>query len=149
MLLPGRSASLSVNGRLIGIMGEFTTSVSHQLKLNEYGCGFELDLDYLSELILNKAGRYHQLSKYPSLTQDLTVTLKDDNNYQSLRSKLYLALEKMEDSDVSFKLRPIDAYQAANSATTNWTFRLEAGSNKRTLTDKQVNEYVEKLIKAA
>ncbi len=143
---PGRCAAISYRGLMLGLIGEFTPSLSRSLKLPVYCAGMELDVEAICKLTQAQPNRYRPLAKYPSVTQDLTVTVKAD--YEDISSQLNNKFKSLLPEDISYSLYPIDAYQHQGMSAINWTFRLTAGSDKRTLTDKQISEYIEQITKS-
>ncbi len=141
----GRSAVVKLNDDILGVIGEFASGVSRGLKLPEYCAGFEINLAVLGSYVENEQSPYQQLSRFPKVWQDLTITKPISLTYQSLVDKLTSRLQTIVDKDLTAKLYPIDSYQSSGSDSINWTFRLEVGSQRRTLTDQEVTSIIEAL----
>jgi phenylalanyl-tRNA synthetase beta chain len=73
-LHPGRTASLSVGGRVVGVAGELLPSLAHKLDLPRTVALVELDLDALIELGALQAAPT-QLGTLPAATQDLSLVV--------------------------------------------------------------------------
>jgi phenylalanyl-tRNA synthetase beta chain len=143
----GRAALIKVNSRVLGIIGEFSAATTKGLKLPDFCSGFELDLRVLSDLSIASTRPYHELSRFPKVMQDLTVST-EDKSYSELQSQLIKELKVLLSEDVSYAVSAIDAYKPPNEQNDNtvaWTFRLTAQSSKRTLTDKEITNALEKL----
>jgi len=73
-LHPGRTASLRVGDRVVGVAGELLPSIAHQLDLPRVVALVELDLDALIELGA-LASTPAQLGTLPAATQDLSLVV--------------------------------------------------------------------------
>ncbi len=81
---PHRAALVSLtDGTFLGIIGEFKPSVRLALKLPKYTAGFEIDTTVLQSLLA--AGRaYTPMSRFPKVTQDVTLKVPNGLPYQEL-----------------------------------------------------------------
>ena len=72
---PGKSAVLKINGKVVAMMGEI-----HPTTLKKEGIDptvyFEMDLSTFFEIKTSKA-KYSAVSKFPSVTRDLAIIVKD------------------------------------------------------------------------
>jgi phenylalanyl-tRNA synthetase beta chain len=138
--------SLKDTKEAIGIVGEFKASLKRQLKLPKYCAGFEA----MTEKALTPAesSRYKQLSRYPSIVQDLTLKSNATTLYQQIETALKDSLTaNTKDSDLIFNLSPVGIYQSEDDKEhKNTTFRLSFESFTRTLTDKEANELVNRAL---
>lgn len=141
----GRSAAIKIGNEILGVIGEFKSSLSRSLKLPEYSAGFEIDLTLLASLYLNRDSPYQQLSRFPSVWQDLTVTKPVDLSYQQVMDDLQSKLDSVLKDDIRAELKLIDIYQGEGADSRNWTFRLKADSYVRTLTDQEIAALVDDL----
>ncbi|MGH7192460.1 MAG: hypothetical protein ACREJM_02880, partial [Candidatus Saccharimonadales bacterium] len=146
---PDRAAMVSVKGgAYLGIIGEFRPSVVRALKLPRYCAGFELDTTALSEVLKDRAG-YTPLSRFPKVTQDITLKVPADLSYQELSEFLEGELGRVQPDNSSASLAPLDIYEGKASRHKNVSFRLEVASYDRTLTDAEVNKLLDKVAAAA
>jgi phenylalanyl-tRNA synthetase beta chain len=136
---PSRSAVVydKSNGQRLGIVGEYKASLRQSLKLPVHCAGFELSTAKL--LGSSKPRAYRQLSKYPSLTQDICLRVASSVTYAQLLSLVEQVLSNApENTEVS----PIDIYQSDN-AHKQITFRVKVTSYERTLQDAYVSELLD------
>jgi phenylalanyl-tRNA synthetase beta chain len=135
-LLDGRSALISAGGIALGVIGEFSNQTRVALKLPQFCAGLELDTTALVNLTDSFSREYQLLSRYPKITQDLTLAAHT-NDYIELYDKINIQLTKLMPDDVRYSLIPLDAYTQKNGSV-NWTFRIVCDSNLRTLTDQEL-----------
>lgn len=73
---PGKSAVLKINGKVVAMMGEI-----HPTTLKKEGIDptvyFEMDLSTFFEIKTSKA-KYSAVSKFPAVTRDLAIIVKDN-----------------------------------------------------------------------
>ena len=105
---PGRSAVIKMDNKILGVVGEFVSSVSKALKLPEYCSGLELDLVLLSAMNNDKTETYHPLSKYPMVSQDITVGVEENETYANIFTKLTHKLADIIPKDITYKIYPIE-----------------------------------------
>jgi phenylalanyl-tRNA synthetase beta subunit len=121
----------------VGLIGEFRSSVRKALKLPEYCAGFELDTAALAGITDNKG--YAELSKYPPVTQDITLKIAEDKTYEALAEVVKSALAASAPKDSRFRLEPLGVYQPDDDAAhKHVTFRLTIASYTKTMTDTEV-----------
>ncbi|MGH7234120.1 MAG: phenylalanine--tRNA ligase beta subunit-related protein, partial [Candidatus Saccharimonadales bacterium] len=145
----GRSAMLRVNSKTLGVIGEFSAKSTKALKLPPFCSGIELDLSLLSELSKTSAREYQELSRFPNITQDLTIISDRSKIYIELASEIDQKLAPLMPKDVEYKLLPIDAYLPESKPdSVSWTFRLKSQSTTRTLTDKEIAAVISKLLES-
>ncbi len=108
-----RAAEIFVDGRMIGVVGEFKNSVKRNFKLNEYLAGFEIDMEEILKLeTMKKIDSDFEIRE----KIDETVTTKD--TYAE-------ALEKILKKYPGAKVSPVGIYQPDGAETKNITFHIE------------------------
>ncbi|MDQ5913879.1 MAG: phenylalanyl-tRNA synthetase beta chain, partial [Patescibacteria group bacterium] len=128
-----------------GIIGEFTTNVYKNFKLPEASAGFELDLGFISENF-NLDPNYKPLSKFPSISQDITIDDPLKTLFRDLEVNITAKLNKAtEASGVLYTLKPVSIFRKSDSTTKSTTFNIEFHHPERTLTTTEVNKLVQKL----
>lgn len=135
------SATIFVDEKPVGIIGNFSQSTAAKLKLPEYSAGFELDLANLVEKS-EPNFKYQPLAKYPAINQDLTLEVPAGVNFSDVERKLKL---KLKESGLNFKLKPVSIYQAEGSEARNITFNVWLNHPERTLEAKEVTFLMENL----
>ncbi len=143
---PGRSAVLMNDDRFVGVIGEFKASVRRAFKLPETAAGFEL---FQSQLLKVKRKSYTPLSRFPGVTQDMTVRVGGGTPIRQITDVVTDALRAKQPADVAAHIDLIGIYQPEGVDTKNVTFRLHIASYEKTLTDTEVNDLTDALAEAA
>lgn len=139
----------TADGRFLGEIGEFRTEVKQSLKLPSFVAGFELDVEALFKA-QNSGSPYVPLPRYPSLSQDLTLKVPSKHTYQEVYDLLTASIQKLNSADTYSELLPLDIYQPPkDTAHRHFTFRLSIANYERTLTDKEVNDLLQKVADIA
>ncbi len=136
---------------LIGVIGEYKPSVVKALKLPQATAGFELDTLLLQLAARqNVAGRYTQLPKYPSLSQDISLKVSREVTYQQVYDCIWQALQAAELAGMLPRLTPLDIYQRQDDAEHKQiTLRLTVASYEKTLVDAEVARLLDTAAAAA
>lgn len=145
-----RSAMVATeNGKFLGIIGEFKSSVARQLKLPKYCAGFEVDTDVLGELIAKRQS-YVVLPRFPKVTQDMTLKVSANLNYQELFNLVSNELSKVLPDNSLSSITAVDIYQREDDKDHKQvTLRFVISNYIRTLTDKEVNALLDKVAETA
>jgi len=145
---PGRAATIMVGDQILGRIGEYKSSVRKALKLPVYCAGFELGLVPLQKLQTGQA--YVPLSRFPKVTQDITLKASGSLSYQELHQFMEAELAKVQPAETLLTLEPVDIYQREDdSEHKQITLRLNITSYERTLTDTEVNHLLDTVAAAA
>ncbi len=140
-----RAAVIAYEDKTIGLIGEFSQAVSRHLKLPAHCSGFEVDLDAINDLRSSEAGKYRPLSRYPKITQDLTLSFPPTTTFEVIARMLNDTLKDLLAKDMVASLTLKDIYCPENSAAKHWTFALEVESYERTLVEANVTTIVDAL----
>ncbi len=139
---PMRSAAIIKHGIIWGVVGEFLPAVRQKLKLPEYTAGFEIGLQALADM----GTTYTQLSRFPKVTQDITLKVGVDMPYQQLYDFLEREIGKEKPQNCMCTLTPIDIYHnPKDTQHKHVTLRLSIASYDRTLTDQEVNTLLDEV----
>lgn len=144
---PKRSAVVYAGDKLIGVVGEYRSSVTKQLKLPVYCAGFEV---FLTPLVgtINEPDTYMQLSKYPKTEQDITLKVSNDVAYQDLERVVQDVLYALPDAQVS--VSPMSIYQKSeDSEHKQVTFRVALSSYVKTMTTEECNRVMDSVSRVA
>ena len=139
-----RSALIeTMDGVLIGMIGELKQSVIGNFKLPVYSAAATLDLDALVHMHKQRQPSYQPLSRYPSVSQDVSIKTAGDVSYVDLLSRV----EKVfEGTSLRVDIKPVSIYQPEDSPETKTTtFRLTFTSYDQTLSDKDVTPITQKI----
>jgi phenylalanyl-tRNA synthetase beta chain len=144
-LHPGRRAEIKFDQtHTFGFIGEIHPELADQNDLPAGATIFELDLDLLFEVTAKKSYSYQKLVKYPVLSRDLAVVLKEDIAvgviYQSIKNIGGVMLKNLELFDI---------YQGdqIKEGSKSAAFELKFQAADRTLTDQEVNERFNQIVK--
>jgi phenylalanyl-tRNA synthetase beta chain len=80
-LHPGRSARVMLGSRCVGLMGELHPRLQQKFELPLAPVVFEIDADSLQG---RQVPAYHEISKFPAVTRDLALLVKQSVSVQSL-----------------------------------------------------------------
>ena len=132
-LHPGRSASVVVDGRELGWIGELHPLVAREWDL-EGAAAFEVDLDVALELEPGEQA-YRDVTTYPAVVQDIAVVAPEDVPAARIEAAVREGGGKLLD-----QVRVFDLYRGEQVGEGNRSLalRLEFRSPERTLTDEDV-----------
>lgn len=143
-----RAAFIYVGDTFIGIIGELRTAVRRALKLPKYCAGFELDTAALRSVV--NASEYTPLPHFPKVSQDVSLKVPADLQYQDLFDCAWEEIQKSRPENSFAELSPLDIFQRDDDVKhKHVTFRLEIASYDRTLTDPEVNKLLDGVADAA
>lgn len=143
---PKRSAVLMSGDRFVGVAGEFKASVRRAFKLPEASAGFEMFQSYLTKASQKP---YIPLSRFPGVTQDITLRVAADMPLQQLTDVVAAALENAKSAEMTAHIDVTGIYQPEASEVKNVTYRLMVASYEKTLTDNEVNALTDVLAGSA
>ncbi len=139
-----RSAMVSIDGQVLGVIGEYRSSVRKSLKLPKYCAGFELDTRLLLQHL--KPAKYVQLPTFPKTQQDITFEVGADQSYEQLQDAIWKVItEAQEERGYHCTLGYRDIFQAEGSDRKRITFRIWLSHHDRTLVTEEVNALLEKI----
>jgi len=143
LLMAKRRAKVVLDGKVLGIVGEFTQRARTGLKLPEFSAGFEVDL---TEVLAAQADSrsYKQLPKFPGTEHDVTFETPQEVSFE----QVVLEFEKnLPEKDLEIVLTPTDAYQKyEDSPTRNLTFRLSLVNTAKTMSAEEINDVVDQAV---
>jgi len=135
---PKRSILLKSNGRVLGFFGELHPTVRKEFFIKERIYIFELNLFHFKNYKMNSSIILHsELSKYPSITQDLSFSISKEKNFYTIKKRI---------QDFSNLLKTIhffDIYfDEKLEEKINVAIRLEFQSKTETLTSEQIENEI-------
>ena len=139
---PGKSAGVAVNGEQVGYIGEVHPDIVKNMELPEkvYAGSFDLELLYAASKLERE---YSRLPRFPAVPRDIAVVVDKgvpSGDMIDLMQKYDELLEKVEIFDIYIG-RQIP--EGKKSVAYSLLFR----SDKKTLTDDEVNTVVDGLLK--
>ncbi|HUO43577.1 MAG TPA: phenylalanine--tRNA ligase subunit beta [Burkholderiales bacterium] len=140
-LHPGRSAAVSINGTLVGWMGELHPRLCQQYDLLLAPVLFELNLDARK---FSQVTVYKNISKFPVVRRDISVEIVANATWEAI----LIALRKNAPATL-LEIMPFDIYRGKgiDSDKKSIAFRLLLQDTSKTLTDAEVDLVIEQFIK--
>jgi phenylalanyl-tRNA synthetase beta chain len=131
-------------GHHIGIIGEYTLKTIKSLKLSTLTAGFELDLEMLLKHA-KKNSNYEVLSKYPKISQDISLKVTNETTYQMIATVIGEEVKSInQQSQTQTTVLPLDIFKN-DTGDTHIAFRLIFNSLQRTLTTDEVSGYLHRV----
>lgn len=134
---PTRSAVLMKGDKFVGVVGEFKSSVRRAFKLPETAAGFELFQSHLLKLARRP---YIPLSRFPSITQDITLKVAADVPAQKVLDIASAAIKSWQTTHSAATVELIGVYLPEGANTKNVTLRIVIVSYEKTLTDAEASK---------
>lgn len=138
----GQSASIAVNGVMIGYVGRLNDEIADSYKFRQPVYVAEIDLQKALQLPVSSVA-YRPLPKYPSIVRDVSFVAKRDVTFDQIKTA---GVEQGFElcSSVDF----VDLYEGKGLADDerSITIRLEYRSDERTLQDEQVEAVHQQIV---
>ena len=138
----GRTAKVHVGGKELGLLGEIHPDVTHNYQISTRCYVAMLDFNMLLKSA-NLVPQYKPLPKYPAVTRDIAVLVKEDIMVKQIEDIIsYSSAELLEDIHLFDVYKGKQTPEGMKSVAYAITFRAE----DRTLTDEDVNKVFDKII---
>ena len=141
-LHPGQAATLSEVGKTLGRIGVLHPRIAQKLGIGGQVILFELDLE---EFISAKPVEFAKLSKYPAIRRDIAVMVEDDIPGEKIRRKIIEVAGELLASVHIFDVYSLSEIQPGFKSL---AFGLQFQPIDRTLTDSEINELMDNVVKA-
>ena len=137
------------NGDKLGIVGELSQTARRNFKLPDYTAAFSLDIEKLQDnLAENREYNYRPLSRFPSISQDISLRSSVEISHDELLRAVRQCLDEPE--NLHCQIQTLGIYQPKDDATIKTTtFRLTFTSYQQTLTDAEVKPIMDNIATAA
>jgi len=136
---PGRSAGIYLNDEIIGVISELNPRIKMDLEIKGNIAYWELDLSAIS-LNATFSRDYNPVSIYQKVRRDISFFVPDDTMYSDIENSINsLNLEYLK--AIEFK----DAYKEEGNKSFTISFKFQ--SLEKTLTDKEINDQMERIVK--
>ena len=137
------------NGDKLGIVGELSQTARRNFKLPDYMAAFSLDIEKLQDnLAENREYNYRPLSRFPSISQDISLRSSVEISHNELLRTVRQCLDGSE--NLHCQIQTLGVYQPKDDATIKTvTFRLTFTSYQQTLTDAEVKPIMDNIATAA
>lgn len=138
---PKRSAIVMRGDRPGGVIGELRQAVIQKYKLPASTAACEL----FCSLFYDETNdiEYEPLSRFPSITQDISLKVPSDTTYEDVFKLAQVNLDAALQEHTSVHISPVDIYQSLGSDTKTITLRIQVTNTERTLTDAEVTSYLD------
>ena len=137
------------NGEKLGIVGELSQTVRRNFKLPDYTAAFSLDVEKLQVCLAeNREHNYRPLSRFPSISQDISLCSSVEISHDELLRAVRQCLGEPE--NLHYQIQTLGIYQPKDDAAIKTTtFRLTFTSYQQTLTDAEVKPIMDNIATAA
>jgi len=136
---PGRSAGIYLNEEIIGVISELHPKIKMDLNIKGNIAYWELDLSAISKLV-TFSKEYSPISIYQKVKRDLSFFIPDNVIYSDIENSINsLNLEYL--IGIEFK----DMYKEEGNKSI--TISLKFQSLEKTLTDTEINDQMDKIVK--
>ncbi len=135
-----RTGLIKIADEVIGVIGEPRQQVARRLKLPRATASLELDIKLLEKYATSK--QYQQLSKYPSISQDISLKLPADRTYAEVHQCIRASIPSSQ--HIRYQVEPIDIYQPEKDASSkHMAFRITAVSDRKTMKDTELSDVLD------
>ena len=133
----------------LGIVGELSQAVRRNFKLPDYTAAFSLDIEKLQVCLTeNREHNYRPLSRFPSISQDISLRSSVEISHDELLRAVRQCLDGPE--NLHCQIQTLGVYQPKDDAAIKTTtFRLTFTSYQQTLTDAEVKPIMDNIATAA
>jgi phenylalanyl-tRNA synthetase beta chain len=141
---PGRCASVHVNGRAIGFVGELHPQWRQAYEIAQAPVMFELELD---ALLQRRVPRFSVVSKLQPVERDLAVIVGEHITHGALMAAVHGAGVQCLRSATLFDIyKPQQATASMQLGEKSLAVRLVLSSDEATLTDEQIDAAVQAVL---
>ncbi|WHQ44127.1 phenylalanine--tRNA ligase subunit beta [Alcaligenes faecalis] len=145
-LHPGRSASVKLDGKTIGWIGEIHPQWLSEFGLNQAPVVFEVDVDAISQ---DDVVHAQEVSKQPVVQRDLAVWLDKDVSYQAVLDTLNQVRSTAAQAAIVKDIQLFDVWRDKNDASEkSLAIRFWLQDSASTLDDERVEQCLEVLLAA-
>lgn len=139
-LHPGKSAHLTVDGKVVGYLGCLHPEILQKLDLNNEVYVFDLDLQSLWTVPLPE---YQAISKFPLIKRDIAFIVNSDIPVEEILKKILDSADKLLKN-----VNVFDVYQGKGieEGKKSVALGLIFQHDSRTLVDAEVNDNIQRLI---
>jgi phenylalanyl-tRNA synthetase beta chain len=139
-LHPGRCASVSLDGRVVGVLGELHPRWVQKYELGTAPVVFELEL---AEVLARPFPEYVEVSRFPAVIRDLALVVPQSQTLAPLLATLRAAAPALV-RDVAL----FDVYQGKGlgESEKSLAFRIVMQDTQRTLEDAEVDAVIADLL---
>lgn len=139
-----RSATVSLNGEVIGNFGEISEKTRNKLKIKSKAVIADFDFERLLEFY-KETKTYEPVARFPSVIRDLSVLVFGETRYIEVAEKI-----RKEGGKTLKELTLFDVYEGEELGKNrkSFAFRLYFQDKGKTLSAETINKLQEKIINA-
>lgn len=140
---PGRTAQIFYKGQSIGIIGEIHPLVLENYDIKTRAYIGELDFEKIVDFT-NLDVKYSPLPKYPAMTRDIALVVKEDVMVGDIEKII-----QKHGSGILESVKLFDIYRGnqVQEGLKSVAYSIIYRSHDKTLTDEEVNEVQDKIVK--
>ena len=144
-LHPGRSASVSVHGQVIGFVGELHPKWRQAYDLPQTPIVFELELD---AVLRRQMPRFEAVSKFQPVERDIALIVPESTTHAALMAATNGADTRglLKEARLFDVYRPQQGSTAMQSGEKSLAVRLVLSSDAATLTEEQIESAVQTVV---
>jgi phenylalanyl-tRNA synthetase beta chain len=139
-LAAGKRAEIFYEGEKIGFVGEVSTAISSDFKLQKPAYVFTLDLDFLNAL-KNGTKIFRELPKYPSIKRDVAMFIPAGVTHEKIVEEILAAGGHLIEDVFAFD-------RFSGKGRTSTAYSIIYREKAKTLTDEEINFVHEKVMTA-
>jgi phenylalanyl-tRNA synthetase beta chain len=135
-----RTASISINGKIIGFVGEINQAVLASYKIHKRTAIAEINLGLLRQGFggpKKNILEYESINKFPVVSRDISMTVPKEIEYSEI-----IALAKKNGGELIDNILLFDRFEAKNSMA----IRIEMSAKDRTLESAEIDAIMERII---
>ncbi|CAH2212386.1 phenylalanine--tRNA ligase subunit beta [Tepidibacter aestuarii] len=140
---PGRCANIVYNDNIVGVFGELHPDVLENYDISKRGYAAEFDFELLLTYA-NDEKLYTPLPKYPAMTRDIALLIKDEVYVKEIED---IITKNSQGLVESFKLFDVYKGEQIEEGYKSVAYSLVYRSKDNTLTDEEVNKVHENILK--
>lgn len=142
-LHPGQSAALAIGNRTFGVVGRLHPRVEKNFELDQDVFYAQLKVDALCS-DERKVALFKEFSNFPQVERDFSVLVKESVNAQMIRTLVSKSAKPLLKEFHFF-----DVYKGSRvpEGHISYAFRVILGANDHTLTDAEISQVQEKIMK--
>ncbi len=137
-----KAAQISLNGEILGCLGEVKPDLLKELKVNSKPLVFQVDFEKLASLAIDKH-KYEKIVKFPVSVKDISILIPEEVAFKKVISIVQKAAGSLL-TDVGL----FDLYQGDGvpEGIKSLGLRLSFQAKDRTLSREEINNLLEKII---
>ena len=139
----------SRQGEYLGMIGELKQSILKGFKLPDYTAAMSLDLHGLINAHAVAGVNYVPLSRFPSVTQDISLRVSVSTSYEDVFWIAYKSVLGAAGGGFDVVLSPLSIYQGDDKNSKTITLRAKVTNYDKTLTDADVAPLMDAAAAAA